>query len=189
MNAPFKTDALPEWRLDDLYAGREDPRIEADLAAAKRLNDELAKLEGRFIASPRRGRPSWAACIDRGIELYEQATNGLWGVGAYAASLAASTARDDPAWAKFEADLRARSSQIAAREPVLHAGAEPAGGRRAGGGAEGPPGGRPLAALAAPRARCRARTSCRRTWSGCCVDRGAGRGQLGAGCPTRPWPS
>jgi oligoendopeptidase F len=29
-------------------------------------------------------------------------------------ALAASTARDDPAWAKFEADLRARSSQIAA---------------------------------------------------------------------------
>jgi oligoendopeptidase F len=34
-------------------------------------------------------------------------------VGAYA-GLAASTARDDPAWAKFEADLRARSSAIAA---------------------------------------------------------------------------
>jgi oligoendopeptidase F len=45
--------------------------------------------------------------LDRGIRLYEQATNGLWGVGAYA-GLAASTARDDPAWAKFEADLRAR---------------------------------------------------------------------------------
>jgi oligoendopeptidase F len=34
MNAPFKTDALPEWRLDDLYAGREDPRIDTDIAAA-----------------------------------------------------------------------------------------------------------------------------------------------------------
>jgi oligoendopeptidase F len=59
------------------------------------------------------------ALIDRGIELYEQATNGLWSVGAYA-SLAASTARDDPAWAKFESDLRARSAVIAGREPVLH---------------------------------------------------------------------
>ena len=43
MNAPFKTDALPTWRLDDLYAGREDPRIAADLAEAERLNKGLAK--------------------------------------------------------------------------------------------------------------------------------------------------
>src|SRR5262249_20065338 len=41
------------------------------------------------------------------------ATNGLWAVGAYA-GLASSTARDDAAWAKFEADLRTRASQIAA---------------------------------------------------------------------------
>lgn len=112
MNAPFKTDALPTWRLDDLYAGREDPRIEADLQEAERLNGELAKLEGRMIAT--RQRPSeLGGIIDRGIELYEQATNAMWGVGAFA-SLSASTARDDPAWSKFEADLRQRSSQIAA---------------------------------------------------------------------------
>jgi oligoendopeptidase F len=41
MNAPFKTDALPEWNLTDLYVGREDPRIETDMAAAKVANDEL----------------------------------------------------------------------------------------------------------------------------------------------------
>lgn len=112
MNAPFKTDALPTWRLDDLYTGREDPRIEADLKEAERLNGELAKLEGRMIAT--RSRPAeLGGIIDRGIELYEQATNAMWGVGAFA-SLSASTARDDPAWSKFEADLRQRSSQIAA---------------------------------------------------------------------------
>lgn len=112
MNAPFKTDALPTWRLDDLYAGREDPRIEVDLKEAERLNGELAKLEGRMIAT--RSRPAeLGGIIDRGIELYEQATNAMWGVGAFA-SLSASTARDDPAWSKFEADLRQRSSQIAA---------------------------------------------------------------------------
>ena len=111
MNAPFKTDALPEWRLDDLYAGREDPRIEADLAEAERLNGELAKLEGRLVAT--RARPAeLGGIIDRGIELYEAAVNAMWSVGAYG-SLSASVARDDPAWAKFEADLRARSAQIA----------------------------------------------------------------------------
>ncbi|MBL8770823.1 MAG: M3 family oligoendopeptidase [Phenylobacterium sp.] len=112
MNAPFKTDALPEWRLDDLYADREDPRIAADLERAEQLNGELARLEGRLIAT--RSRPAeLGGIIDRGIELYEQATNAMWAVGAFA-SLAASTARNDPAWSKFESDLRARTSQIAA---------------------------------------------------------------------------
>ncbi|WP_426032895.1 M3 family oligoendopeptidase [Caulobacter sp. DWP3-1-3b2] len=112
MNAPFKNDALPEWTLADLYAGRDDPQIETDLAAAKAANDELTSLEGLFLQA--RGEPErLGVLLDRGIKLYEQATNGLWSVGAYA-SLAASVARDDPAWAKFEGDLRARASQIAA---------------------------------------------------------------------------
>ena len=51
MNAPVKLDTLPEWRLDDLYSGREDPRIETDLAAAKAANDKLAAMEGRFVAA------------------------------------------------------------------------------------------------------------------------------------------
>jgi oligoendopeptidase F len=112
MNAPFKTDALPEWRLDDLYAGRNDPQIETDIAKAKAANDDLVALKGRFVASRRDAR-LLGELLDRGIGLYEAATNGLWGVAAYA-NLASSTARDDPAWAKFEADLRTRASQIAA---------------------------------------------------------------------------
>ncbi len=112
MNAPAKLDTLPQWRLDDLYVGRDDPRIETDLAAAKAANDELVKLKGRFVAM--RGDPlRLGEILDHGVTLYETATNGLWGVGAYA-SLAASVARDDAAWAKFEGDLRTRSSQIAA---------------------------------------------------------------------------
>jgi oligoendopeptidase F len=111
MNAPFKTDMLPEWRLDDLYADREDPRIAADMTEAERLNAELAGLEGKFIAA--RADPAvLGALIDQGITLYEKATNAMWSVGAYG-GLAASTARDDPAWSKFEANLRARTSQIA----------------------------------------------------------------------------
>lgn len=112
MNAPVKLDTLPEWNLADLYSGREDPMIEADLAAAKAANDELVKLKGRFTTL-RTDPQHLGEVLDHGIQLYESATNGLWGVGAYAA-LSASVARDDPAWAKFEADLRARSSQIAA---------------------------------------------------------------------------
>ncbi|HYG25605.1 MAG TPA: M3 family oligoendopeptidase [Caulobacteraceae bacterium] len=112
MNAPVRPEALPTWRLDDLYAGREDPRIEADLAAAKAANDALIELKGQFVAA-KADAGKLGELIDRGIGLYEQATNGLWSVAAFA-SLAASTQRDDPAWAKFEADFRARASQIAA---------------------------------------------------------------------------
>ncbi|HXU99558.1 MAG TPA: M3 family oligoendopeptidase, partial [Caulobacteraceae bacterium] len=49
--------------------------------------------------------------IDRGISLFEDGVNHLWGVGAYA-SLAASVDHDDPAWARFEADIRARGARI-----------------------------------------------------------------------------
>src|SRR5258708_12102048 len=112
MTAPFKTDALPQWNLGDLYTGRDDPRIEADLAKAKADNDALVALKGRFTASRGDARVL-GELLEKGIGLYEAATNGLWSVGAYA-GLAASTARDNPAWSKFEADLRARSAQIAA---------------------------------------------------------------------------
>ena len=72
MNAPFKTETLPQWRLDDLYSSREDPRIEADLKEAERVNKELAKLEGRLVAT--RAKPAeLGGIIDRGIQLYEDA--------------------------------------------------------------------------------------------------------------------
>ena len=112
MNAPFKTETLPTWRLDDLYSSREDPRIEADLKAAEATNAELARLEGRMVAT--RAKPAeLGGIIDRGITLYEEAVNLMWSVGAYG-SLSASTQRDDPAWSKFESDLRARASRIGA---------------------------------------------------------------------------
>jgi oligoendopeptidase F len=114
MNAPVKppANALPEWRLDDLYAGRDDPGIERDLEAGAHINRELAALKGAFVAA-RADPAQLGELIDRGIGLYQAATDKLWGVGAYA-GLAASTARDDPAWARFEGDVRTRSSQIAA---------------------------------------------------------------------------
>ena len=34
---------LPEWNLADLYVGRNDPRIETDLAAAEALLKEFFK--------------------------------------------------------------------------------------------------------------------------------------------------
>jgi oligoendopeptidase F len=110
-------DAPPVWRLDDLYAGRDDPQIEADLAGAAAINAELATLAGALVAA--RSEPAkLGELIDRAVGRYQAATEKLWAVGAYA-SLSASVARDDPAWSKFEADLRARGAQIAAESLFL----------------------------------------------------------------------
>ena len=112
MTAHVSPESLPVWRLDDLYAGREDPRIDADLEAAAAANADLVALKGRLVGA-RSDPAELGDLIDRGVRLYETATDGLWRVGAYA-GLAASTARDDPDWARFEADVRARSAAIGA---------------------------------------------------------------------------
>ena len=114
MKAPAKLNAesVPEWRLDDLFAGRDDPKIAERLAKAAADNDALVKMKGAFIGA-RGNADRLGMLLAEAIRLYEAATNGLWTVGAYA-SLSASVARDDPAWAKFEADIRGKSSAIAA---------------------------------------------------------------------------
>lgn len=113
MNAPVKTEpALPQWRLDDLYEGRDDPGIAVDLARAKETNDALVALQGKFVAA-RADAPALGALLDQGVTLYEQAVNLLWSVGAFA-SLSSSTAQDDPAWGKFQADIQVKSSVIGA---------------------------------------------------------------------------
>jgi oligoendopeptidase F len=110
--SPVALDEAPEWRLDDLYSGREDARLEADMEQARLTIAELAKLKGAFVAA--RAQPErLGLLIGQGVALYEKAANLMGASGAYA-SLSASTARDDPAWAKFEADLRARQSTMAA---------------------------------------------------------------------------
>ena len=45
------SEALPEWRLDDLYVGRDDPRLEADLEAARQGVADLVKLKGAFVTA------------------------------------------------------------------------------------------------------------------------------------------
>lgn len=110
-------DAVPVWSLTDLYTGRDDPKLEADLVAAEAVIADLAKLKGQFLA--RRGNPEQLGLLlAQGISLYEQATNLILGVGAFA-GLASATMRDDPAWAKMEADLRARTATIGAESLFL----------------------------------------------------------------------
>ncbi|MGV3578490.1 M3 family oligoendopeptidase [Brevundimonas sp.] len=112
MNAPFKHAAEPPlWDLSDLYASREDAAINADLEAAKAAVAELNGLQGRFVAE-RADASALGATLDRAISLYEQASEKLGALGAYA-FLAASTNRADAGAQGFEADLREKITAIA----------------------------------------------------------------------------
>ena len=112
MNAPFKHAAEPPlWDLSDLYASREDAKIAADLEAARAAVAELNGLQGRFVAE-RADAKALGATLDRAITLYEQASEKLGALGAYA-FLAASTNRADAGAQGFEADLREKITAIA----------------------------------------------------------------------------
>ena len=115
MNAPFKTptDPLdaPVWDLTDLYGSREDARIEADLERTRGLVEALNALQGQLVAA--RGEPAvLGERLDRAVTLYEQASDVLGGLGAYA-FLAASTNRNDAAAQGFEATVREKLTAIA----------------------------------------------------------------------------
>lgn len=116
MNAPFKPDAAPTeaplWDLSDLYASPTDDRVTADLEAGLKAAAELNALEGQLEAA-RADAATLGQRLDKAITLYEQASNHLGALGAYA-FLAASTNREDGAAQGFEADIRQKVTAIAA---------------------------------------------------------------------------
>jgi oligoendopeptidase F len=117
IHTPASQTELPQWSLADLYDGRDDPRIEQDLAAARAANAALVELKGKLIvarADPQR----LGALLAHAVSLYEEATNKLWSIGAYA-GLMTSTCREDADWSKFEGDMRAQSSAVAAESLFL----------------------------------------------------------------------
>ncbi|HEX8568481.1 MAG TPA: M3 family oligoendopeptidase [Caulobacteraceae bacterium] len=104
--------ALPEWSLEDLYSGRDDSRVAADLDAARAVSGELKELEGAFLAA-RADPDRLGGVLAQGIGLYERGADLLGAVAAYA-GLQAAVARDDPAAAKFEADVRGKLAEMGA---------------------------------------------------------------------------
>ena len=116
MNAPFKPDAAPTeaplWDLSDLYASPADDRVAADLEAGRKAVAELNALEGQLEAA-RTDAGTLGQRLDTAITAYEQASNHLGALGAYA-FLAASTNREDGAAQGFEADIRQKVTTIAA---------------------------------------------------------------------------
>jgi oligoendopeptidase F len=115
MNAPFKSPAdpteAPVWDLSDLYASPGDPRIEADLERARARVGELNALQGRLMEA-RSEAALLGERLDRAVSLYEQASDLLGGLGAYA-FLAASTGRNDAGAQGFEATVREKITAIA----------------------------------------------------------------------------
>ncbi|MEJ6790846.1 M3 family oligoendopeptidase [Brevundimonas sp. BR2-1] len=115
MNAPFKTPAdpldAPLWDLSDLYASRDDARIEADLDRARGLVADLNALQGQLVGA-RADAATLGQRLDRAVTLYEQASDVLGGLGAYA-FLEASTNRNDAAATGFEATVREKMTAIA----------------------------------------------------------------------------
>ena len=95
---------LPSWQLDDLYAGPDDPAIEADMAAAEAgarrfeadFKGRLASLDG----------PGLAAAIVR-LEALQDAMGRL---ASYAQLLAAAD-RSDPRTGRFQQDIEERLTQ------------------------------------------------------------------------------
>lgn len=120
MNAPFKPAAAPNeapqeaplWDLSDLYASPTDDRVAADLEAGRKAVAELNVLEGQLEAA-RSDAATLGQRLDTAITAYEQASNHLGALGAYA-FLAASTNREDGAAQGFEADIRQKVTTIAA---------------------------------------------------------------------------
>lgn len=115
MNAPFKSPAdpldAPVWDLSDLYASREDARIEADLERTRAVVGELNALQGQ-LAAAQADPATLGQRLDRVITLYEQASDLLGGLGAYA-FLSASTNRNDAGAQGFEATVREKVTAIA----------------------------------------------------------------------------
>lgn len=113
MNAPFKapTADAPLWDLSDLYASREDAGVAADLEQARAVVKELNALQGQLVAA-RGDAALLGERLNQAVILYEQASEHLGALGAFA-FLSASTQRDDAAAQGFEADLREKITAIA----------------------------------------------------------------------------
>lgn len=113
MNAPFKSPEpteAPLWDLSDLYVSRDDAAVENDLERGRLAVSELGALQGQLIAA--RANPGLLGeRLGQAITLYEQATEALGGLGAFA-FLVASTARDDAAANGFEADIREKLTAV-----------------------------------------------------------------------------
>ena len=98
--------ALPEWNLNDLYAGLDDPAIKRDL---DRADAECVGLRGSLQGQARRARgsPQGGAALAAAVRRYEAIDDLMGRLGSYAGLVHAGDTVD-PARTKFYGDVQER---------------------------------------------------------------------------------
>lgn len=96
--------ALPEWQLDDLYAGRDSAVLAADLEWAKQHSERFQKTYAGKLADILAGTDASQALYGA-IEAYEQISDKLGHIMSYA-FLQYATQTNDPERAKFYGDMQ-----------------------------------------------------------------------------------
>ena len=102
--AEAKLGNLPEWNLNDLYAGMDDPALQRDLAAG---DAECAAFEGAFRGKLADLAAGGGKALAEAVKRYEAIEDRLGRLYSYASLLYAG-ATTDPARAKFYGDVRER---------------------------------------------------------------------------------
>ena len=103
--------ALPEWRLEDLYASMDAPEIERDFETASRRADDMAgRFKGRLADLAQDGGSGLAAAI-REFEEIEEILGRLM---SYAGLIYAGDT-SDPVRAKFYGDLQSRLTDVSTK--------------------------------------------------------------------------
>jgi len=102
--AEAKLGNLPEWNLNDLYAGMDDPALQRDLAAG---DAECAAFEGAFKGKLADLAAGGGKALAEAVKRYEAIEDRLGRLYSYASLLYAG-ATTDPARAKFYGDVQER---------------------------------------------------------------------------------
>ena len=102
--AEAKLGNLPEWNLNDLYAGMDDPALQRDLAAG---DAECAAFEGAFRGKLADLAAGGGKALAEAVKRYEAIEDRLGRLYSYASLLYAGDTTD-PARAKFYGDVQER---------------------------------------------------------------------------------
>ena len=102
--AEAKLGNLPEWNLNDLYRGMDDPALQRDLAAG---DAECSAFEGAFKGKLADLAAGGGKALAEAVKRYEAIEDRLGRLYSYASLLYAG-ATTDPARAKFYGDVRER---------------------------------------------------------------------------------
>jgi oligoendopeptidase F len=110
MDATAALGSLPEWNLDDLYAGPQSPALAADIERAARLAKEFAESWRGRLAEVAAG-PEGGEALARAVADYEALSDLLGRVGSYA-TLYYVGDTVDPVRAKFYGDTQQKLRDI-----------------------------------------------------------------------------